>query len=563
MLIDGALDLPPEQRTLRAAIQRSYELLDGKEQRLFRRLGVFVGGFDLAAVEGIGDRRLGAGDWGTTTDDAQSPVSNLQAPISTLRSLIGKSLVRVETAPGGEQRFFLLETIREFALEQLRTQGEEEAARQRHYEIYLSRFRTADSHLRGPDAPVWFARLHPEQGNLRAAMQWTFHGALHSDGAWLVVAATWFWEQCNQQFEASQWLLLLMPHFHTLAPDLRLAIWIILNAYGDYTAEGSRLVERFDAEGRALLATSSHPLLQSAAWELIADKSSEPSQTAIARERAIALARAADGVPELGVEFGLLGDRDFLLGFALWRYALMLTESGEISQVASLAQESLAIFQVRGNRYEQAGGMGTLGLLALLKGNLGEAQKWLDEALVCATTNNTRWMASHWQPLLALVTLYRGEVVTAHRLLTDSWHCCIELKRMHLLPRIAIFLAETALWEGEIDAAESWLAQSLSYRIDLRRLGSAQVNLLFVAARLAGARGKFEQAALFLGLAEETRQRTHYALVAPVRAQVDVALAEVQAVLGPANFADAFAAGQKMTLEEAVNALEGADHAAM
>ena len=75
--------------------------------------------------------------------------------------------------PSGEQRFLLLETIREFALEQLRAHGEEALLRQRHYAAYLQLFRTGDSHLRGPEAATWFARLEPEQDNLRAALQWT------------------------------------------------------------------------------------------------------------------------------------------------------------------------------------------------------------------------------------------------------------------------------------------------------------------------------------------------------------------------------------------------------
>ena len=556
LLVDGATDLPPHQRTLRAAIQHSYDLLSEDEQRLFRRLGVFVGGFDLAAVEGIGDWRL-------EIEDDASPISNLQFPISALRSLIAKSLVRVESGTTGEQRFSLLETIREFALEQLRAQGEEEAARQRHYNIFLQRFRDADSHLRGPDASNWLRRLQPEQENLRAALQWTQDRGLYSDGAWLVLAAAWFWEQCNQQYEASKWLLPLMAHFQTLIPDLRLAIWIILNAYGDYTAEGADLIKRFAEEGRGLIPNSLHLLLQSAAWQVIADKSSDPVEAAAARERTIALGRVADGSPLLGSEFGLLADRDFLMGFGLWRYALALAERGAFTQATSLAQESLALFQARGNRYEQAGGLGTLGLVALLQGDLEGAQKLLDEALACATTNNTRWMASLWQPLLALVMLYRDEAATARQLLIESWEYCIDLKRTHLLPRISIFLAETALWEGHINEAENWLAQGVNDLLDPRRLGSALTNYLHITARLAVTRQAYRQATLLLGLAEETRQRARVTLVGPVRVRVDAALAEVQAALGPTLFAEAFAAGQQMILEEAFYALQGSDHAAM
>ncbi|MEZ4617423.1 MAG: hypothetical protein R2867_18195 [Caldilineaceae bacterium] len=150
LLIDGAHDLPPQHRTLRLAIHRSYALLDAKEQQFFRSLGVCAGGFDLAAAAAIAD---------------------LPGSSEILRVLIGKSLVRAETLVDGELRFFLLETIREFAWEQLQGHGEEERARQRHYVFYLQYFRSVDEYLRGPKTAVWFARLQPDHDNLRAAIQ--------------------------------------------------------------------------------------------------------------------------------------------------------------------------------------------------------------------------------------------------------------------------------------------------------------------------------------------------------------------------------------------------------
>jgi tetratricopeptide (TPR) repeat protein len=291
-------------------------------------------------------------------------------------------------------------------------------------------------------------------------------------------------------------------------------------------------------------------LLQSAAWQVIADKSDDLSQASIARERVIALSRAADDSTAFGSEFGQLADRDFLLGFGLWRYALVLTERGEFAQAASLAQESLSIFQSRGNVYEQTGGLGVLGYLAMLQGELGQAHKLLTQALTYATIDKTLWMICYWQPFLSLTTLYGGATAEARRLLLESRAYTIELRRKHLLPRISIYLAETSLWEGLTEEAEGWLAECVGYRVDPPGLGSSLVNCFFVAARLAVVRQHYQQAAMLFGLAEERRHRTHYTLVAPVRAQVDGALATVQAALGPVNFAAAFAAGREMGLEE-------------
>ena len=118
LLVDGAADLPPRHLTVREAIQSSYALLSERERVLFRRLGLFARDFDLAALKAIDvwNRELAA-----PVDPTQRASMNQQ----TLYALITKGLVGVETQPFGEPRFFLLESIREFALEQLRAQGSE------------------------------------------------------------------------------------------------------------------------------------------------------------------------------------------------------------------------------------------------------------------------------------------------------------------------------------------------------------------------------------------------------------------------------------------------------
>lgn len=198
LLTNGAHDLPPQHRTLRHAIERSYALLNREEQLLFQRLGVFVGGFDLAAVEAIGDWRL-------ETGDSTALVSNLQSSVSSLQSLIGKSLVRVETLTDGEQRFFLLETIREFALEQLQVHGEEEIAQQSHacyfYEIARRSAVDTSQALKGK----FYQQMEPEHPNLRAALQWLIAHQPY-DGLSMANALEGFWWACGYHEEGQNWL---------------------------------------------------------------------------------------------------------------------------------------------------------------------------------------------------------------------------------------------------------------------------------------------------------------------------------------------------------------------
>ena len=152
VLTCGAQDMPPRQQTLRNMLAWSYNLLDAKEQRLFRRLSVFAGGCTLEAVEAMY----------TTFGDMAEPV------LDGVASLIDKSLVQKVEQEGEELRLLILETIREYGLECLAASGEMEATRQAHALYYLA-LAEEEAKLEGPQQAAWLDREHE---NLRAAKQW-------------------------------------------------------------------------------------------------------------------------------------------------------------------------------------------------------------------------------------------------------------------------------------------------------------------------------------------------------------------------------------------------------
>ena len=149
-------DAPERHRTLRAAIDSSYELLDDAERRLFGRLSVFVGGWTLAAAESVcgGD---GAGD-----------------VLPVLGSLADKSLV-VDTG-SHVRRFTMLQIVREYALERLGAAGEENDLRGRHAAYFAGVAEEGEPELNGPSQDVWAARLDAERDNFRAALAFTLEG---------------------------------------------------------------------------------------------------------------------------------------------------------------------------------------------------------------------------------------------------------------------------------------------------------------------------------------------------------------------------------------------------
>lgn len=172
ILAGGARDAPERQRTLRATIEWSHDILTPDEQRLFARLAVFRGGWALDAAEAI-----------------------VEAALDTLQSLVDKSLIRRR-----DERFWMLETIREFATERLEGSSEAADLRRRHAEHFLQLAEAAEPHLRG-NPKKWADRLEADHDNVRAAFD-TFEASGESEHALrLAGAMTQFWYLRNNAVE--------------------------------------------------------------------------------------------------------------------------------------------------------------------------------------------------------------------------------------------------------------------------------------------------------------------------------------------------------------------------
>src|SRR3989440_7580229 len=156
VLTGGARDVPARQQTLRNLLAWSYDLLDGKQQQLFGRLSVFVGGCTLEAVEGLY----------TALGDLPADV------LDGVTSVIDKSLLRQTEQEGQEPRLLMLETVREFGLERLTASGELEGTRVAHARYFLALAEQAEPELDGPNQAMWVDRLEHEHDNLREALEW-------------------------------------------------------------------------------------------------------------------------------------------------------------------------------------------------------------------------------------------------------------------------------------------------------------------------------------------------------------------------------------------------------
>jgi predicted ATPase/class 3 adenylate cyclase len=176
LLTTGARNVPERQRTLRGAIDWSYDLLEKPERRLFARLSVFAGGADLDAAEPACNPD---GDLGMSTLDG-------------LSSLVDKGLLRRDESEAGEPRFGMLETILEYARERLDADWDGDETRRRHADYFFALAEASEADITAED-PAGLDRLDREQDNLQAALRWAIKNVEVERGM-VAAASIWrFW----------------------------------------------------------------------------------------------------------------------------------------------------------------------------------------------------------------------------------------------------------------------------------------------------------------------------------------------------------------------------------
>jgi len=394
LLIGGARDLPDRQQTLRGAIAWSHDLLTPDEQRLFRQLAVFVGAFTLEAAEAVpGDGAWGPGHNGAATFP---PPPMLDAPspstLDLIASLVTKSLLRHEDEPDGDERFAMLETIREYASEQIDASGERPVLRDRHLAYYLAFAEAARAELQGPHQAVWFDRLERENDNLRAALEWSCTTSGPAEPAGVDIASS------MSRVEAGARLATALGFF-----------WIV-------RGRGRESLPRI----MALVALA-------------------PPGTA-ARAQAVTVAAHVLG-PMLGDHRPALLFADEAL--ATWRtlgdahgIALAVVRRGQVAQGLGEHQHALALLDEARDRFRDLGGESgpelppvlMMGDVAQAKGDLDRAQHFYDEALVEARAQGDSHAVAHTLRNCARLRRMQGDDEGAFAMLQESAASLLPLK---------------------------------------------------------------------------------------------------------------------------------------
>ena len=360
LLTRGARDQPERLQTMRNAIAWSYDLLSDNERALFRRLSVFVGGFTLADIV------------------AMLSATTLQEPdiVNALGALIDKSLIQQlpESNPGVacEQRFGMLETIREFGSEQLACEGEERETRLLHARYFLNLFEARDPDLgegKPADYLAFYAQVECDYGNVRRALESLTAQGERAMVLRLAVLLTRFWIARAYYLDGDRWLKDVLANSDGLSSSLRaqatLAESFILHHQGfveEAVPFAEESIDLFQQLGD--FSQMSEALNHRANIEISAGRLKSALELT---ETAIHLARENNDAAALALHTGNLG-----------RISLGL---GDLARAEAHYEDSLAQVRTLNNPWQIAGVCMFLGKLACARANPQRACAYLQEGL--------------------------------------------------------------------------------------------------------------------------------------------------------------------------------------
>jgi predicted ATPase/transcriptional regulator with XRE-family HTH domain len=498
LLTGGARDLPARQQTMRATIEWSFNLLSEPEQALFARLGVFVGGWTLAAAAVLVPE-FG----GLNSDLPKLSAQNLELDVlNGLAALLDHSLLRQELGSDGEPRFVMLETIREYALEQLEARGETATLRQRHADYYLALAETAAPELLGAQQKMWLNRLDQEVGNLRAALVWSLRTQVNPEiGLRLAAALHWFWNIQGRFLEGRAWLEEALAPRTGPAPSPT-------------------------ALAQALLAIGDMMELQ------------------------IDLAAAAPLLAQSVALYRQMGDYAGEAK-ALLHSGRIARSQGYYAQAIVFGEESLALARKCGDYYSTIYALVSLGDIAFDQGNLGRATMHCEEALAVCRQEHDEFGSAYALCILGRIALEQADNSRAQLAIEESLALLRELGERGLSAEVLLERGRVARALDDTVQATRLLEESLT---QLREVGMTR-DVPYCLAELAGvasALGEPARAARLYAAAEALRESAGIPLAPVYRAAHERDVASARAQLNAEAWEVAWAAGRAMPLEQAV-----------
>jgi tetratricopeptide (TPR) repeat protein len=510
-LLKGGRDADPRQRTLRATIEWSHDLLAEEERQLFARLSVFRGGCTLETAQAV-----------------------VGADLDTLQSLVDKSLLRLT-----EERFWMLETIREYALESLDATDEASECQWRYASHFLQIAQEAEPHLLGPAANGWTRKLTDELGNLRGALACLElidpREAVRLCGAlWHFWSSQGFWTEGREALEQALDAPDSRPNERAQA----------LTALGDLAAIQGDYAVANDALERAI-----------SLWKDVRSARDEASATALlgwvaerrddyrtAEELALAALALLDGADE---------DDALTRHNALALLAVVPTVHGRYDEAIALHRKALNAAQEAGLQSATAATLGDLGQLERIRGNNEEAQGFLVQSLQLSTELNDPEPRAHALVNLSHVARSLDDLATARAYAEEAVTLTQQLGARNLLAMSLSALLRVAVAESDPDAAAPLAVDVVARCQELGDRQGLAVSLEWLGV-ITIEQGDAERGVRLFGGAASIRDEIEFAPSPSARLEYGPSLERAKEDLGGVDYARLWNEGEALNMEESV-----------
>jgi predicted ATPase/DNA-binding CsgD family transcriptional regulator len=492
LLTSGSHDLPTRQRTLREEIAWSYDLLSGDEQKLFRRLAVFVGGFTLEAAQAVGD----------------APGDLTINVLEGVAALLDHNLLKPLEQTDGEARFTMLATIREYGLEQLNASGEAEMICGNHAHFFMALAEAIEPRLAGPPSQSEPARvrLRSELDNLRLVFAWSQSPSLQDTqpraavGARLACALAFFPFGNDHMHELRRWLETTLQWAEAPTALRAKALWgagMAAIVHGDYHIARAEL------------------------------------------EESVALYRTLDDQGQLAA--------------ALRELCLVAYTQRDLTAAQRYGEESLALYRTLNRQSDLALALEGLGSTFVHQGNLVAARTLFEEQLALARLLDQASLRSGALVGLGWIARQQGDFATARKHFTEALTIRRELHEEWMIGEALDLLGELLQQQGAWEEARHHYLEGLSVAHAFGDKGGMAL-ILYHLSTLVLAQCQPMRAARLLGVATALQKASggiHFHAPTTL-ADWERTTVTVQTVLGAEQFADGWAEGQAMRLEEAI-----------
>ncbi len=529
LLSGGARDLPLRQQTMRDTIGWSYDLLNDAEQALFRRLGVFVGGFTLEAAEAVG---AGPAD----APDGLLP----SAPIDVLdgiTALIDHSLLRQRAGSDGEPRYRMLETVREHARDRLDASDEADMVHDRHAAFFLAFAGTSEPGITGLVQAEWLEQLDREKDNFRAALHWTLDRS-EIDTATKLGDSMWrFWKRKGYLGEGRSQLARILA-----LPPIRASLAARCSAL-----TGAGVLAALQGDYDQAIRHSEEALT---GWQQLGN------HRGIARTRLClaTVARYRDDfarADSLGQEslaaFGAIGDR-WGAGHVLTHLGMVAWVQGDHATGTACYEEALVHLRAVGDQSGIFEVLLELGRGACDAGDLARATTLFEECLALCETMGDRASRGATLNELGVVAQREGDHARATDLLLEATALAQEHGDRRQLAWLAAHLGDVDVDTGDIGSAAARYAEALGLFLPMgNRVGIAQC--LEKIARCAEIWGHVPAAIRLLGSSASLFSAIGVSPPPDRNPAIDAASLEAKAV--PADFARAWDGGWALSPADA------------